>query len=436
MTRLAGLLLAAIAILAPSRAAGANVLKTVRVASGLSGPVFATSPPGDTQRLFIVEFNTGRIKILKNGSVLGTAFLDIGSLVTNDTNFGLLGLTFHPNYASNGFFYVQYVDNAFHPTVARYQVSATPEIGDSSSAQIVIRLDDFAIFDHQGGTVAFGPDGYLYAAFGDGQACDPGNRAQNDGDLHGKMLRLDVDGDDFPADPNRNYAIPSTNPYVGGGNPLDEIWSKGFRNPFRFTFDRANGDLYIGNVGQAQREEVEFAAAGSSGQNYGWRLKEGTVCFNATSGCTPNTVCPCPGCTDPIYEYDHSAGNCSISGGSVYRGSAIPGLQGTYFFGDWCTARIWSLKYNGSSVTDLTNRTAELAPGGGLAINQPVAIGEDAAGELYIVDMGGEIFKIVPSGFSIPALGGTGAAAFALLLAAAGALVARGARRRAGRPGG
>jgi len=431
MTRFARLLLVVCAILTPSRAIGVNVLATVRVASGLSGPVFVSAPPGDMQRLFIVEFNTGQIKILKNGSVLPTPFLDIGSLVTNVTNFGLLGLTFHPNYASNGYFYVQYVDNSFYPTVARYHVSADPDIADSSSAQIVIRLDDFAIIDHQGGTVAFGPDGYLYAAFGDGQACDPSNRAQNDGDLHGKMLRLDVDGDDFPSDPNRNYAIPPTNPFVGAGDPLDEIWAKGFRNPFRFTFDRATGDLYEGDVGQAQREEINFQPASSTGgENYGWRIREGTACFNAVSGCTPNTTCPCSGCTAPIHEYDHSGGNCSISGGSVYRGSALPGFAGTYFFGDWCTARIWSLKYNGSSVTDFTDRTSELAPGGGMQINQPVAIGEDGAGELYIVDMGGEIYKIVPSGFSIPALGGPGIAAFALLLAAGGALAARRVRRR------
>lgn len=431
MNRFVRVLFGAAVILAPSHAVGANVLATVRVASGLSGPLFATAPPGDTQRLFIAEFNTGRIKILKNGSILGTPFLDIGSLVTDNTNFGLLGLTFHPNYASNGYLYVQYVDNSFYPTVARYHVSGNSDIADSSSAQIVIVLDDFAIFDHQGGTVAFGPDGYLYVAFGDGQGCDPGLRAQNDGDLHGKMLRLDVDGDDFPSDPNRNYAIPATNPFVGAGNPLDEIWAKGFRNPFRFTFDRSTGDLWEADVGQSQREEINFQPASSTGgENYGWRIKEGTVCFDAVSGCTPESSCTCSGCTAPIHEYAHSSGNCSISGGSVYRGSAIPSLAGTYFFGDWCSARIWSLKYNGSSVTDFTDRTSELAPGGGMTIDQPVAIGEDGAGELYIVDMGGEIYKIVPSGFSIPALGGPGIAALALLLAAFGALAARRAWRR------
>lgn len=377
-------------------------LTTVRVASGLSGPSFVTSPPGDP-RLFIVEFNTGRIKILKNGSVLPTAFLDIGALVTNNTNFGLLGLAFHPDYANNGMFYVQYVDNSARPTVASYQVSANPDVADAGSAQIVIQLT--SIVDHQGGTVAFGPDGYLYVGFGDGQATDPNDFAQDDGDLHGKLLRLDVDG----ALP---YAIPPTNPFVGAGDPLDEIWAKGFRNPFRFTFDRVNGNLYIADVGQAAREEVDFQpAASGGGENYGWRLKEGTLCFNPPTGCDPG------GLTDPIYEYSHVGGGCSgsITGGSVYRGSAITGLQGTYFFGDYCDSKIWSFRYDGSTLTEFHDRTTELEPGGGLQIDSPVAIGEDAAGELYIVDIGGEIFKIVAAS-PTPALGIRGGLALAAVL--------------------
>ncbi|MDP3910751.1 MAG: PQQ-dependent sugar dehydrogenase [Gemmatimonadales bacterium] len=409
MTRFLPIVLALAFAIAP-RPAQAGGLATVRVASGLSGPVFVTSPPGDAQRLFIVEFNTGRIKILKSGSVLATPFLDIGSLVTNNSNFGFLGMTFHPNYASNGYFYVQYVDNSLQPTVARYAVSGNPDVADSGSAQIILTLS--AIVDHQGGTVAFGPDGYLYAAFGDGQATDPSNQAQDDGNLHGKMLRLDVDG-------GTPYAIPATNPFVGAGNPLDEIWAKGFRNPFRFTFDRLTGDLYIADVGQTAREEIDFQpAASAGGENYGWRLKEGTVCYNPSSGCDPG------GLTDPIYEYDHSAGDCSVSGGSVYRGTGIPVLaQGTYFFGDWCTGRVWSFRYTGGMVTNFLDRTSELAPGGGLSIDQVVHIGEDGAGELYIVDMDGEIYQIV-SDAVVPALGLPGAVAF-MLMALGTALVWR-----------
>ena len=403
------LLLAALAAATP---AAAN-LATVRVAQGLSGPVFVTAPPGDGSRLFIVEFNTGRIKILKNGSLLSTPFLDIGSLVTNNMNFGLLGLAFHPQYQSNGYFYVQYVDNALLPTVARYQVSGDPDVANAGSALTVIQIS--AIVDHQGGTIAFGPDGYLYVGFGDGQSADPSNKAQNDGDLHGKLLRLDVDG-------GTPYAIPATNPFVGAGNPLDEIWAKGFRNPFRFSFDRLTGDLYIGDVGQFSREEVDFQpAASGGGENYGWRLMEGNLCFNPPTSCDPG------GLTAPIHYYAHAGGGCSgsISGGAVYRGTAILGLQGRYFFADYCSAKIWSFRYDGATLTGFTDHTAQLAPGGGLQINVPTAIGEDASGELYIVDMGGEIFKIVPT---VPALGRAGQSLLAALVVLTAALAARSAR--------
>jgi len=359
-------------------------LKTIRVAAGLSGPVFVTSPPGDVQRLFIVEFNTGRIRILKNGALLPAPFLDLGALVTDDRNFGLLGLAFHPDYSVNGRFYVQYVDNSFRPRVERYRVSADPDLADPASALLVIQFAP--IEDHQGGTLAFGPnDGYLYVALGDGKESDPDDVAQNDGRLLGKMLRLDVDS-------GTPYAIPPTNPFVGPGNPRDEIWSKGFRNPFRFAFDRATGDLYIGDVGEARREELDFEPAfHPGGRNYGWRLKEGRVCFNPPTNCSPG------GLTPPLLEYGHVGSSCtgSITGGAVYRGSAIPGLQGTYFLADFCSGHIASLRYDGVRITELKDRTSALAPGGGLRINQPTAIGEDAAGELYVVDFDGEVYKIV-----------------------------------------
>jgi glucose/arabinose dehydrogenase len=218
------------------------------------------------------------------------------------------------------------------------------------------------------------------------------------------------------------YAIPATNPFVGPGNPLDEIWAKGFRNPFRFSFDRGTGDLYIGDVGQFVREEVYFQpAASGGGENYGWRLMEGSLCFNPPTACDPG------GLTAPIHEYPHVGGGCSgsISGGVVYRGTAILGLQGRYFFADYCSAKIWSFRYDGSTLTGLTDHTAQLAPGGGLQINAPTAIGEDASGELYIVDMGGEIFKIVPT---LPALAPTLQVALAALLVLTAALAVRSVR--------
>jgi len=361
-------------------------LTTVRVASGLSGPVLVAAPPGDAQRLFIVEFNTGRIKIRKGGIVLATPFLDIGSLVTDNTNFGLLGLAFHPQYASNGFFYVQYVDNSFHPRVVRYQVSSNPDIANASSAQLVIQAP--SIIDHQGGSIAFGPnDGYLYVGFGDGQELDPNNLAQNDGSLLGKLLRLDVNS-------GTPYAIPPSNPFAAPGLPLDEIWAKGLRNPFRFSFDRLTGDLYIGDVGQAAREEIDIQRGTSAGgRNYGWRLKEGSLCFNPPSNCSAGG-----GFTSPIAQYGHVTGSCtgSVTGGSVYRGAAISGLGGTYFFADFCMGKIGSFRYGAGMITQFVDRTAELTPAGGLHIDRPAAISEDGVGELYVVDFDGEVYEIVP----------------------------------------
>ncbi|NOT31745.1 MAG: glucose dehydrogenase [Planctomycetes bacterium] len=356
------------------------------MAAGLTGPVNVAAPRGDAQRLFIVEVNTGRIKILKSGTLLPVPFLDIGALLTVNQSHGLLGLAFHPNYASNGFFYVQYVDSAIRPTVARYQVSGDPDVANAASGQIVIRL--LPIVDHQGGGLAFGPnDGYLYAAFGDAKSEDPDNNAQNDGGLRGKLVRLDVDS----ATP---YAIPPTNPFVGPGNPRDEIWAKGFRNPFRLSFDRETGDLWVGDVGQGNREEVDFQpAASSGGENYGWRPMEGSLCFNPPTGCNPG------GLTLPIFEYGHLPLACSgsVTGGVVYRGSAMPSLRGTYFFADFCWGRSWSFRYDGSTLTEFVERTSELAPRGGLSIDNPTAIGEDGLGEMYITDFDGEVYKIVNS---------------------------------------
>jgi hypothetical protein len=368
----------------PVAAQAVPPLKLTRVAAGLAGPVFVTAPPGDLQRLFVVEFNAGRIRLLKNGVLLSAPFLDIGAFVTDNTNFGLLGLAFHPSYAVNGWFYVQYVNNSFQPRVVRYRVSSDPDVADAASAQDVLTLPP--IVDHQGGTLAFGPnDGYLYVGIGDGQESDPSNLAQNDGSLLGKMLRLDVNSV-LP------YSIPLSNPFVGPGNPRDEIWAKGFRNPFRFAFDRATGDLYIGDVGEARREELDFEPAGHpGGRNYGWRLKEGRLCFDPPTNCSPG------GLTPPLLEYGHAGTSCtgSITGGAVYRGSAIPGLSGTYFFADFCSGRIASLRYDGVRIMEFKDRTSQLAPGGGLTIGQPTSIGEDAAGELFLTDFDGELYKLV-----------------------------------------
>ncbi len=373
----------------------AAAVTTQRVAAGLNRPVFVTAPPGDTERIFIVE-QRGKILIVKNGTLLAVPFLDIQDLVSTGSFFderGLLGLAFHPSYAENGTFYLNYNGAADSTTIARYQVSGDPDLADPASADIVLKIHQPRT-NHNGGTLAFGPsDGYLYIGMGDGGGSgDPDNLAQNDATLLGKILRIDVDSSPL-------YSVPPDNPFVGPGPPLDEIWAKGLRNPYRWSFDRLTGDMYIADVGQFSWEEIDFQPATSSGaENYGWRLMEGNHCFNPPTDCDPG------GLTYPVHEYSHGPG-CSVTGGYVYRGAAIPELQGHYFFADWCSAQIWSFKLVAGEVTDFQDRTLELAPGDGLAIRGIAGFGEDALGELYLVDRNtedqGEVYKIVPDATAV-----------------------------------
>ncbi|MBK9121408.1 MAG: PQQ-dependent sugar dehydrogenase [Phycisphaerales bacterium] len=405
------------ALLATSIVHAATPLTTVRVATGLNRPIYVTAPPGDDNRLFIVE-KAGVIKILDLGSgvLLGTPFLNIDPLVgggtTNNSEQGLLGLAFHPNYAGNGWFYVNYTNNAGSTVVARYTVSANPNIADPGSATLLLTIAQPQA-NHNGGWLDFGPhDGYLYIATGDGGGSGDtdaghtpgvGNSQDITNNLLGKMLRIDVDGDDFPADPNRNYAIPATNPFVGLTGD-HEIWSFGLRNPWRPSFDRLTGDLYIADVGQASWEEVNFQPAESpGGENYGWRCREGAHNFNTSGDCSQTPF------TEPIHEYARGGNpfRCAITGGYVYRGCAIPDLRGTYFFGDFCSRQVWSFRYAGAFIPVAQDRTAELAPGGGLSIDSIVSFGEDARGELYIVKQGnlantGEVYRITPGGPTEP----------------------------------
>jgi glucose/arabinose dehydrogenase len=365
---------------------GATLLATTRVASSLSRPVFVTSPPGDTARLFIVEQQTARIKILTGGSILPTSYLDINDLVIDTGNErGLLGLAFHPDYANNGYFFVDYVDNSGNTVIARFKVSSDANVADRDSFLVLLTITQ-PYENHKGGMLAFGPnDGYLYIGMGDGgSGGDPENRAQDDGQLLGKMLRIDVDH-------GSPYAIPPDNPFNGPGLPLDEIWAKGLRNPWRYSFDRLTGNLFIADVGQNLYEEINFQPASSSGgENYGWRLMEGNHCYNPPVDCDPG------GLTYPIYEYTHGGtpSRCAVTGGYVYRGNAIPNLSGTYFFGDYCSGQVWSFRYDGIDITKFTERTTQLVPGNGLSINNISSFGEDGAGNLYIVDLDGEVYRI------------------------------------------
>lgn len=394
LAALSAALCAAVVASCPDAGAGATPLTSQLVASGLVQPLYITHVPGDRDRLFIVE-KPGRIRIVENGALLPTPFLDITSIVNATTlEWGLLGLEFHPDYATNGLFYVHYSGAGGDCYIARFQVSAgDPDVADASSRQTILFLDQPSA-NHRGGWLGFGPDGYLYISFGDGGGQqDPFNRAQNLALLQGKILRVDVNSDDFPAEADRNYAIPADNPFaMGGGAP--EIWAYGLRNPWRCSFDRETGDLWIGDVGQFQREEIDFQPAGEpGGRNYGWRCTEGTFCTGLT-GCT----CNGPTLTPPIYEYNHTVG-VSITGGYVYRGCAMPDMRGTYFFAEYQLSRIFSFRYENGAVIDFQDRTAELDPVGALDVRFVATFGEDADGELYMVDYNaGEVFKIVPNG--------------------------------------
>lgn len=401
------------ALLLTALPAGAAVT-SVRVASGLSRPIFVTFAPGDETRLFIAEQHSGRIKILDLGTltVNATPFLTVTGLSTGSEQ-GLLGLAFHPSYASNGYFYVNFTDSGGTTRIRRYTVSGDPNVANPGSATAVLSYSQ-PQSNHNGGWLGFGPDGYLYIASGDGGSANDsgtghtagiGNAQDITDNLLGKMLRIDVDGDDFPGDPDRNYAIPATNPFVGISGD-DEIWAYGLRNPWRCSFDRSTGDLYIGDVGQGSREEIDVQpAASTGGENYGWRLREGTIQTPSVGGPKP------PGAIDPIYDYTHGSGSTqgfSVTGGYVYRGP-IPSLQGKYFFADYVTERIWSVTWDGSSpstfdgtnYTDFTNWTATLVPPVG-TINNISSFGEDFFGNLYIVDLGGEVFRIIDDSIPTP----------------------------------
>jgi glucose/arabinose dehydrogenase len=286
------------------------------VASGLDFPLYLTAPAGDP-RLFIVE-KTGRIRIVKNGAVVAAPFLDLSASVSGSSEQGLLGLAFDPQYATSGRFYVDYTDRNGDTRIARFRVSADPDVADPASEEMLLTVPQ-PYSNHNGGQVAFGPDGDLYIGMGDGgSGGDPQGHGQNPNDLLGSLLRLDVSGP-------TGYGIPQDNPYAGGGGRA-EVFSIGLRNPWRFSFDRTNGDLYIADVGQNEREEVDVSTAGTGGGrglNYGWNRMEGTACYGAST-------CDRSGLTLPVMDYTHADG-CSITGGYVYRGTALPNLAGTYF---------------------------------------------------------------------------------------------------------
>lgn len=349
------------------------------VTGGLVRPLFVTHA-GD-ERLFIIE-QAGLIRIIEDGQLLTQPFLDLRDRVGSVANEqGLLGLAFHPSYAvegSSGYgtFYVNYTDYGGNTRISRFSVTDNPDIADPQS-EIIYLTAQQPYPNHNGGSLAFGPDGYLYAGLGDGgSAGDPNNYGQSLNTLLGKILRLDVD-----TEPGA-YTIPPDNPFIGAGDAMPEIWAYGLRNPWRFSFDRATGDLYVADVGQNMWEEVSFQPGGSAGgENYGWRIMEASHCYRPAEGCDPS------GLVMPVFEYDHSQG-CSVTGGYVYRGTLYPEMDGNYFVADYCTGMIWRLAPTADGwATDLVLDSD-------LIIS---SFGEDSGGELFLTDFkSGGVFRLVP----------------------------------------
>lgn len=347
------------------------------VASGLSTPLDLEQPNDGSGRLFIVE-QGGTIKILQNGALLPQPFLNISNKVIFQGEMGLLGLTFHPGFQTNRKFYVNYVRNAggqFQSVIAEYLASATNQNqADPASERILLVVDQISNFvNHKAGQLAFGPDGFLYFGLGDGGgAGDPFGHGQNTQTLLGKLMRIDVNS----TSPDKPYAIPADNPFATGGG-LPEIYAIGFRNPWRFSFDRKSGRLFMADVGQDKFEEIDIVQKGG---NYGWNTMEGMHCFNPPSGCNM------AGLQLPIVEIGHPEAEAVI-GGFVYHGTAVASLQNQYIFGD-LSGKIWSLQENPANTF---NRTLLLSPGFNIS-----SFGQDAAGELYMVDVSGRVLKILP----------------------------------------
>jgi glucose/arabinose dehydrogenase len=354
------------------------------VASGLARPVFITSANDGTGRMFIVE-QGGKILVLKNGNVLSTPLLNITGSVSKGGEQGLLGLAVHPSYATNRKFYVNYTSLHGNTIIREYKTSvANPDVVEAGSGRTVLVV--YQPYDnHNGGMLAFGPDGYLYIGTGDGGgAGDPGRRAQSIDSLLGKILRINVNG----TTSTRAYRIPTSNPYVGRSG-LNEIWQRGLRNPWRFSFDRKTGTMWIGDVGQNKYEEVDRAVNTSTGAgrgyNWGWSTMEGFHCYRPSSGCSKS------GRRLPLDEYSHASnGRCSVTGGYVYRGTAIPALVGYYVYGDFCSGEIFTNKANADAPAP-TIRLRDEDSG-----RKVSSFGESATGELYVVDLRGTIYLVSP----------------------------------------
>ena len=348
-----------------------------QLAGGLDSPVFATHAGDGSGRLFVVE-KPGRIVVLGPDGQSQGVFLDLRDRVgSSSSEQGLLGLAFHPQFVDTGRLFVYYTDKNGDTVISRFQANDERSAADPAS-EVVLLTQEQPASNHNGGMLAFGPDNMLYAGLGDGgRAGDPWGNGQSLDTLLGKLLRIDVDGD-------QPVAVPADNPFAGQEGAKGEIWAYGLRNPWRFSFDRATGDLWIGDVGQNQWEEIDYQPAASvGGENYGWDLMEGTHCYDADT-------CDQSGLVLPVAEYAHGDNGCSVTGGYVYRGTAEPSLQGAYFYGDYCSGRIWGLARDASGEWQ-SNELLDTA----LQIS---SFGETEDGEVLVVDLDGTLYRLVEGG--------------------------------------
>jgi glucose/arabinose dehydrogenase len=352
-------------------------LTVVKVTGGFSSPLGVTNAGDGSGRLFVVE-QGGRVRIVKGGKITGT-FLDISNHLISGGERGLLGLAFHPDFASNGFLFVYYTRPGGDVVIARMQANGARTFASASTLDPILAIGHGLHANHNGGALAFGPDGYLYAGVGDGGgAGDPQGNGQNRNSLLGKILRINP-----TLGPSATYAVPADNPFVGIANRREEIWDYGLRNPWRISFDRSTGDLYIADVGQSRREEVDREpATDAGGNNYGWNTIEGNLCYDPPSGCSApaNYVAP-------VAVYSHTYG-CSITGGYVYRGSHRD-LQGLYVYGDYCSGRLWTMSANGSGETIRRDTSLNIS-----------SFGESEAGELFLTDLNGSLYRVIAPEFS------------------------------------
>jgi glucose/arabinose dehydrogenase len=356
---------------------GIPALTARLVVSGLRNPLDLQSVPSDAERLYLVE-QGGRIRVVRNGQLQAAAFLDIASRISSGGERGLLGLAFHPQFATNRRFFVNYTNSVGDTHISEFRASSADAADPGSERRLLEVAQPFA--NHNGGGLAFDNSGRLLIALGDGgSGGDPQNNGQRLDTLLGKIARIDVDS-------GSPYALPADNPFLATAGARGEIWAFGLRNPFKIAFDRPTGDLYIGDVGQNRIEEIDIGlATRRGGENYGWRITEGTQCFNPSSGCDRT------GITLPVYEYTHSEG-CSVTGGVVYRGCRVPALAGSYFFADFCSGLVRSFRFANGSAGELRDWTSGLR-----GVSAPSSFGLDAAGEVYIVDYDGEVYRLEPA---------------------------------------